>query len=474
MRGWRALLTTANTILTNWITWYKLCALTIVCFLTTAIVILTNSQGSIGDIDVTSRVQLLLSFVLAGYVTYYVNYYNSVRHQYLGTLWGALENLVLYGHQLFKGNTEQEKIIINTIRRYTLSIFRLVFHSCQGKTDLDFFYERDLLTKEEGEILLQYSLGTRPLIIVGWLSSLFEKANQLGYNNFILNTQILSTISSLRGGIGGLLGVIGTPPPFMYTHLMYWIVQIFLLILAITTGINLAVFWDRKQNGDENYSYDDSSKHWPNNSRIYYVNYFFQQTAGNMIFAIFVEGLLYFCGEIENPLAGRDGSFSEDVYETFLNNNCIALINGRESFEKISNTSIHLLNGNHNNNNINTIDHNFLELSHLMNNNGNNNGNNNILNLINQRKIKQIKDMNCEELSERVLSLGNVYLKYSEKIKELGITGEVFLQLTENDLRNDLNIQEKYHFKAILLLQKNDVTTTRIEQLNEENKNSIE
>ena len=244
---------------------------------------------------------------------------------------------------------------------------------------------------------------------------------------------------------------------------MYWIVQIFLLILAITTGINLAVFWDRKNNGDENYSYDDATKHWPNHSRIFYINYFFQQTAGNMIFAIFVEGLLYFCGEIENPLAGRDGSFSEDVYEAFLNNNCIALIIGRESYDNISkSTSITVPTSNKN-------DDNFLEFT--------------ILNEQTQFQLQQqqqhkrqrnkmIYEMNCDELSEKVSSLGTVYLKYSEKLRELGITGQIFLKLTEDDLRNDFNVHEKYHIKGILSLQtkENLDKDENTHQVNEETK----
>ena len=38
----------------------------------------------------------------------------------------------------------------------------------------------------------------------------------------------------------------GTPLPFIYTHLVYWIVQILLLVIAISTGINLAVYHDRR------------------------------------------------------------------------------------------------------------------------------------------------------------------------------------------------------------------------------------
>jgi hypothetical protein len=425
---------------------YKLCALTVICFLTSGIVYATGSQRSIGDIDVTSRVQLLLSFVLAGYVSYYVNYFNTVRHQYLGTLWGACENLFLYAHQLFPGQGEQEMMLKKTVQRYTHSIFLLVFHACQNKTDLEFFYGRNLLTPDEGEILIQASSGTRPLIIVGWLSRLFEVTQRMGYSSFIVDTQALAVISALRGGIGGLLGVIGTPPPFMYTHLIYWIVQIFLLILAITTGINLAIFWDRRHNGDENYSYDDGN-HWPHDPRIYYANYFFQQTAGNMIFAIFVEGLLYFCGEIENPLAGRNASMSEDLYEVFLENNCIALAVGRESMEAVVSIREEKMNpeiAKSSKGIPREIVNHLLKktsggarASSAGGKTGRGGGGG------------EVSGMSCDELCELISSLGEVYMKYGRLMKERGITGEVFLDLTEEEMRSDFEVTDKYHLKGL-------------------------
>lgn len=434
---------------------YKLIALTGVCFLTTAIVFVTKSQKSIGDIDVTSRVQLLLSFVLAGYVSYYVNYYNSVRHQYLGSLWGACESVFLCAHQLFPGDGEQEMMLKNTVQRYTHSIFLLVFHACQGKTDFEFFYERKLLTSDEGTILAKASLGTRPLVIVGWLSRLFEVTQRMGYSNFTVDTQVLTAVSNLRGGVGGLLGVIGTPPPFMYTHLMYWIVQMFLLILAITTGINLAVFWDRKMNGDENYSYDDGDQ-WPHQPIVYYINFFCQQTAGNMIFAIFVEGLLYFCGEIENPLAGRAASFSEELYEVFLENNCIALAVGRESMETV--LTIHedkvspIVKQN-------TTGLPMEIVHHLLkkklteggqDNPQNSNGNSlMMMKMMMKGGIKSIQEMNCNELCEIICNLGDVYIPYGTMMKQRGITGQIFLNITEEEFKSDFNITDKYHLKGL-------------------------
>ena len=44
-----------------------------------------------------------------------------------------------------------------------------------------------------------------------------------------------------RGGIGATIGTINTQLPYAYVHILYWVIQIFLLVLAIETGVQLAV-----------------------------------------------------------------------------------------------------------------------------------------------------------------------------------------------------------------------------------------
>ena len=49
----------------------------------------------------------------------------------------------------------------------------------------------------------------------------------------------------------------------MYSHLVYWVVQLLLVFIAIITGFYLAVMWKRRKNGDSAYSYDDDIREWP-------------------------------------------------------------------------------------------------------------------------------------------------------------------------------------------------------------------
>jgi hypothetical protein len=46
----------------------------------------------------------------------------------------------------------------------------------------------------------------------------------------------------------------------MYSHLVYWVVQLLLVFIAIITGFYLAVMWKRRKNGDDEYSYDDDTR----------------------------------------------------------------------------------------------------------------------------------------------------------------------------------------------------------------------
>lgn len=58
-----------------------------VCFVTMTIVMLTDTHKSISDdYAVVGRIQLLISFVLASYVSIVVNRWDRIRNQLLGAL----------------------------------------------------------------------------------------------------------------------------------------------------------------------------------------------------------------------------------------------------------------------------------------------------------------------------------------------------------------------------------------------------
>jgi predicted membrane chloride channel (bestrophin family) len=441
----------------------KLNILTVICFTTFAVVYLTNSEGSIGDNDITGRVQFLLSFVLAGYVTNFISRWDRFRHTYVGGLWGSLENIVMLSHSMLQNNTEQDILLNDTIHRYVLSIFRLLFLAGQNNNNLiPLVEDLHLLTNEEIKILQETGMGTRPLVVIGWLGKIFELMNNAGYNDYMIQSQLTNALLSAKGAIGGTLGFLGTPMPFMYTHLVYWIIQMMLFLLAIATGVNLAVMYNRKNNGDENYSYDDDSKHWPVNSNKYYANYFLQQTAGNMIFAIFVEGLLFFCGKIENPLSDDETAFPAECYFVFLHNNLNALKIGKESFTKLNFPILkqNPLGNNSNNNNCN------MEILQILKDKNNFNINNLINGVVNTSTNKDTISVSAtttnlnekyspSDVKNMLIQYGNGLEKYANEFEVRNITGMLFMSLTEEDLEHDFHVHDKYHRRAIMLLIKN-------------------
>jgi hypothetical protein len=63
--------------------------LTVVCFITMGIVMVTGTHKSVSDdYVVVSRIQLLISFVLASYVSIVINRWDRIRNNLLGGKFG--------------------------------------------------------------------------------------------------------------------------------------------------------------------------------------------------------------------------------------------------------------------------------------------------------------------------------------------------------------------------------------------------
>eukprot|EP01036_Dinobryon_divergens_P030509 gene30509-39762_t len=279
--------------------------------------------------DLTSRTQLLLSFVLAGYISIVINRWDRVRNTTLGQLWGAVESTcqisfrVLFSH----GHGQQEMELSELIIRYV----RLTVD------DLSELQEQKLITSEEREWLQDATIGTRPLIVVSWIDEFFRSLTAAGYGVIMSDSiNVVSHVASIRGGIGATLGLIGSQLPYPYVHVIYWIVQIMLMALAIQTGVALAVNINYSKNGDNAYSPADDNTSWPASPSVWYANQFMTLTAGNIVFALFTEGLLKITEKLNNPLSDDDTSFSDIVFDSFLYNNCIALRAGYLSYSSIA------------------------------------------------------------------------------------------------------------------------------------------
>ncbi len=165
-----------------------------------AICIATNSYKSSSDGNaVVNRIQVLISFVLASYVTIVVNRWDRIRNTTLGQEWGAIENLNLIAYRLIQDNSEQAMKLKDMILRYGRVAMLLTFKALQADGNLTNLKDQDLLTDDEEKWLSSAAIGTRPLVVVSWISKYFENLHKFGYiADEQMNSLIVSNVASLR------------------------------------------------------------------------------------------------------------------------------------------------------------------------------------------------------------------------------------------------------------------------------------
>ncbi|RYG95675.1 hypothetical protein EON65_55620 [archaeon] len=202
---WKALVSFSHTILSDGDTWSHLSALTIICFITMGICVASGSYKSIYDSNsVVSRIQLLISFVFASYITLVINRWDRVRNVTLGQAWGAIENLNLLAYQLVQSaDKEQDEQLCELILRYSRLCFQLIFQAAQNDADLTSLKDVNLLTDIEEKYLLECGIGSRPLVLVSWINEFFvqlkTKYKYPGLNEIVLSN-IIANVASLRYG----------------------------------------------------------------------------------------------------------------------------------------------------------------------------------------------------------------------------------------------------------------------------------
>lgn len=133
-------------------------------------------------------------------------------------MWGSLENINFITFKIIhrrnklrlKDKTlstndkaliaaEQNSIAAQIIRYSRLTMI-LTFLAAQGNDDFNLLYEHNLVTPEEEGWLKAAMIGTRPLLVVSWISELLDDVlPEQGYD-FSESTQntVLQNVLSLR------------------------------------------------------------------------------------------------------------------------------------------------------------------------------------------------------------------------------------------------------------------------------------
>ena len=329
----KALWSSRYTILVNMKTWYLLLILTCVSFLAFGIVMATGGEYSIAESSITVRLQVLLSFVLTSYVGISLARWNTLRNTTFGQVWGSLENLYMIAARINHNlHDKTEMKTRETVLRLCRATMRLLFKAAGGVDDISDLEFEQLLTEKETPVLKQANIGTRAFVVIGWLEAIFISIKKQLKDIDASPWEWHKQLQNAKGGIGATLGMLGCPLPYIYTHLVYWIVQLVLISLAIETGTWMAIGVARRENGDGEYVFSDDAHDFPDNPRVWYANMFMVKVFSNVCFALFTEGLLQICDKIQNPFSKDDEhAFPIKLYDIFFNNNCRALVFGFDS-----------------------------------------------------------------------------------------------------------------------------------------------
>eukprot|EP00981_Chlorochromonas_danica_P009125 scaffold2507_cov257-Ochromonas_danica.AAC.3 len=316
---WRALVSFSHTIISDRDTWLHLLILGIICVLTTVICYESGAYRSVyDDGTVTSRIQVLISFVFASYISLIISRWDRIRNTTLAQAWTAIEHICLMTFQTIsrqcKDRKEEEELSFLLIR-YCRLCFQLLFKSMQHDEDLSTLQTAGLLTPMELKYLRMATLLSRPLVVIGWMNQYFEDLRHK-YKfrcNDVFDGQVANNLMNLRNGILTTQSCIDTQLPYPYVHAIYWTIQVLLAALSIETGVMLATCFYTQRTGDGDYS-PPSGDTWPVNRTTWYVNNMLEITVTNIIFALFCEGLLKVCQKLNNPMSKKDTSFSERVF----------------------------------------------------------------------------------------------------------------------------------------------------------------
>lgn len=361
LKVYRALFATSQSVLANWDTWHHLGLLTIVSVVSYGVVEGTGSAASFPidmlESELIVRIRVLLAFVITAFVGIMIGRYNHLRHGTIGSLWGGLENICLLAHSMYIDRvdftTHPAALVRDRVLRYCRLCFLLLFSAAQNNEDYTKLFDLGIITTLEEAYLKKCTIGTRPLVVLGWVKSCMTKmihASKTAKKSPDIPDRTVQDLScdldflqenvaQARGGIGATLGIVGCNSPYTYSHLVYWVVQVYLTVLAISTGIFFSAAWDRRYNGDNQYVYPTRlERWWPDDPHQWFAGVCIIRIVGNVFLALFLEGLLKICEACQNPLSTLETSFPEFAYDSFLNNNVRALFYGLDTIDNFINS----------------------------------------------------------------------------------------------------------------------------------------
>eukprot|EP00746_Dinoflagellata_sp_MGD_P040368 gnl/MRDRNA2_/MRDRNA2_197479_c0_seq1.p1 gnl/MRDRNA2_/MRDRNA2_197479_c0~~gnl/MRDRNA2_/MRDRNA2_197479_c0_seq1.p1 ORF type:complete len:579 (-),score=60.35 gnl/MRDRNA2_/MRDRNA2_197479_c0_seq1:61-1797(-) len=222
--------------------WKQVLVYVVLCMLISCFWVSLVNVESVSNFEPRNNTSLeklamyLLSFMpffLAMYVGTTFNRWWTIRTQGLGVLWNSATHLAVLTVTHLpddKFKVHQDKII-----RYTTLTNRLIWQQCRNELDIETLAQHGLLTEAERQDL-EEAKGPKPFVVWVWIAELFATLYQQKDIDWLLFVRADEQISNARQGIRTCLTHVKVQIPYVWPHLMSFMVHTAVLCNVFRMG----------------------------------------------------------------------------------------------------------------------------------------------------------------------------------------------------------------------------------------------
>jgi hypothetical protein len=291
-----------GTVMTNPVLWTEILVVLVIFVIPASTLVLMKEKHLDHMVETdgaqlqsfTSLMSGLAAFLLGFYTSLSVGRWWRLRTSGVGNIWSGASQLQLLVSQMATRDAQ----ILSALRRYARASLAIVFiKRSQGaenlKANLTQLSEWGILTEEEVEKLQAYSNNLAESIWtwnVNIVTQLYKKGLIKSDQQYTL---ILEKALIGRSGAAVIGSQLGTPIPFMYAHLLGFLVKMHNIMLALVMSSFAAYAWKKGE----------------------YVPCF--QIAGRVfLLPFFYNALLLINEDLADPFAGDTTDFPMSKYES--------------------------------------------------------------------------------------------------------------------------------------------------------------
>jgi hypothetical protein len=154
------------------------------------------------------------------------------------------------------GEKSSGSVCKRLVYRHSRLILHLVFLAAQKNSDLSHLVTQELiLGKKEEQWLEAATPRARPYLVLGWIQQAYLTHDMQGAP---AQSDLDNRIVYQKGVSDALFKIftkIDVQLPYVYTHIIYWVVYLLLIAFVIEAGTDGAIHFARRHNGKKNSLY---------------------------------------------------------------------------------------------------------------------------------------------------------------------------------------------------------------------------